>query len=64
MIKVEGEPNTFVNSTMEAEIKEDTGYLEISKGFMSLVMSELQTEELRKMLNRNYKKRKSEVRNR
>ncbi len=53
MIKIEGEKGTFVDTTMEAEIDKDTGYLEIKKGFMSLVMSQLQTEELRKMLNRH-----------
>jgi len=53
MIEIEGDKGTSVDTTMRAEIHKDTGYLEISKGFMSLVMSKFQTEELRKMLNRH-----------
>lgn len=55
MIKVEGEKGTFANSTMEAFFNKDD-QLEIKKGCITLVLSNLQAEELMKMIKRKLNK--------
>lgn len=50
VLKVKGDKDTFVNSTLEAHIDKDTGYLHLKKGFMGLVLSRKQSRKLAKWL--------------
>ncbi len=46
ILRIKGNKGTFVDSTLKAFFQEGTGYLEISKGFMSLVLSKKQAKKL------------------
>ncbi len=63
-IIIKGEKGTFTDTPMEAIIDEETNQLHLSKGFMGLIMSELQARKLGEMLNSYFKKLKAGVRKR